>query len=255
MPADLPVSFAAIVPTAYGPMLVNRHDLDQTAALLRQGVAIDHGDIMLLHQVLGVLGPATTLVDVGANVGTYSLALAPAVGPAGKVHAFEPQRIIFNMLAGSVALSGHTNIWCHNMAVGDRQGRIELPQFDYRRELNFGSVEFGPEQVEPLSQQRGHDPELVEYVPLTTIDSFGFPRLDVMKIDAEGMDMQVIDGAAETIRRCRPVLYVEWIKVDQQALRGQLEGFGYETHVNGGNLLAVPLEKRELIRVERRQPE
>jgi FkbM family methyltransferase len=234
-------------------MLVNRHDLDQTAALLRRGVAVDHSDIMLLRQVLEVLGAGTTFVDVGANFGTYSLGLAPAVGPTGAVHAFEPQRIIFNMLAGSIALNGYTNVWCHNMAVGDRHGRIEVPQFDYDMELNFGSVEFGAEQLEPLSQDRGHQSASVEYVPLTTIDSFEFPRLDVMKIDAEGMDMQVIAGAAGTIRRCRPVLYVEWIKVDQEALRGQVEGLGYEIHPNGSNLLCVPIEKRELIRVESKQ--
>lgn len=252
MAADFSVSFTAIVPTAYGPLLVNRHDLDQTAALLRLGVAVDHGDIMLLHEVLSALGPGTTFIDVGANFGTYSIALASAVGPTGKIHAFEPQRIIFNLLAGNVALNGLTNVWCHHMALGDRQDRIEIPQFDYNRELNFGSVEFGPEQVEPLSQQRGHDPALVEYVPLTTIDSFEFAAADLIKIDAEGMEMAVLAGAAKTISRCRPVLHVEWLKVGRETLENHVRELGYETHLNSGNMLCIPVEKREFLRVSDR---
>jgi FkbM family methyltransferase len=249
-----PLPFTTVVPTAYGQMLINRNDINQTAALFRLGVAADHAKIMLLGQALQVLGPGSTFIDVGANFGTYSLALAPVVGPAGKVHAFEPQRIIFNMLAGSVALNALTNVWCHNMAVGDRQDRIEMPQFDYGKELNFGSIEFGPEQRETLSQERRHDPERVEYVSLTTIDSFAFPRADLMKIDTEGMEMAVLAGAADTITRCRPVLYVEWITVDRAALQSRIEGFGYETHLNGGNLLCVPLEMRERLRVHSGPP-
>jgi len=112
--------------------------------------------------------------------------------PGGKIHAFEAQRMIFNMLAGSVALNALENIVCHNVAIGDREGSIELPQFDYFRELNFGSVELGDEQRERLTQQRGHDPKKIEHVPLRTIDGFGFENVALIKIDVEGMEMQVL---------------------------------------------------------------
>lgn len=245
------VSFTAIVPTAYGQMLVNRHDINQTGALFRTGLAIDHAEIMLLRRALTLLGQDCIFLDIGANFGTYSLALAPYTA---RVHAFEPQRIICNMLAGSVALNGLSNVWCHNVAVGDRMDRIEIPQFDYNQTLNFGSIEFGPEQREALTQQRAHDPTRVEFVPLVTIDSFGFARADIMKIDAEGMEMAVLDGAAETIARCRPVLYVEWIKLDQTTLASRIAGFGYDIHVNGGNLLCVPTEMRERLKVNSKPP-
>lgn len=245
--ATLP--FTVVVPTVYGQMLVNRHAINQTSALFKTGMAPDHAEIMLLANLLGRLGTGLTFADVGANFGSYSLALARAVGAGGKVHAFEPQRIIYNMLVGSVALNGLENVWCHNVAIGEREGQIEIPQFDYHRELNFGGIEFGSEQREPLSQPRGHDPSRVELVRMTTIDSFAVPRLDLMKIDVEGMEMAAIAGAGVTIRRCRPVLYVEWIKADAPALQQQIRGFDYEVHLNGGNLLCIPLEMREQIPV------
>ena len=149
-----PVPFTIIVPTAYGQMLVNRHDINQTNALVKTGHAVDHTEIVLLTHVMQLLGTDLTVLDVGANFGTYTLAFARNVGAHGKVHAFEPQRVLFHMLAGSVALNSLTNVFCHHLAVGDREGSVEIPQFDYSQPLNFGSIEFTAEQHEPLNQLR-----------------------------------------------------------------------------------------------------
>jgi hypothetical protein len=138
-----PVSFAAIVPTAYGQMLVNRYDINQTNALFKTGMAIDHGEIKMLAKLLDKGRPDPVVIDVGANFGTYTLAFASYVGPRGRVYAFEPQRLIYYMLAGSVALNSLTNVHCFNVAVGDHEDLIDVPQFDYSKPMNFGSVEFG----------------------------------------------------------------------------------------------------------------
>ena len=87
-------------------MIVNRNDINQTNALVETGRAFDHDSIESPAQILRECGPNPVLLDIGANLGTYSLGLAPDVGPDGRIHAFEPQRIIFNMLAGSVAPVG-----------------------------------------------------------------------------------------------------------------------------------------------------
>lgn len=234
--------FSIVVPTVYGQMIVNRNDINQTNALLKTGRAIDHEEIVLLSRILSMLGSGLTVIDIGANFGTYSLGLAPYVGERGKVHAFEPQRIIFNMLAGSVALNALTNVYCHNMAVGEEEGSVEIPQFDYSKPLNFGSIEFGPEQREALTQAREYDAARAEHVPLTTVDRFNFERVDLMKIDAEGMELEVLRGAMETIRRCRPVMYVEFVKVDQNMLRQRIGEFDYVIHPIGMNFLCIPSE-------------
>jgi len=244
-----------VLPTAYGQMLVNRHDLNQTNALLKKGVAIDHDEIMMLAEILPVLGRNLTVVDIGANFGAYALALSRFVGPYGKIHAFEPQRIIFNMLAGSVALNSLTNVFCHHMALGDREGKLEIPQFNYSRALNFGSIEFTAEQREPLTQRRRHDPRRIEYVPLSTLDRFEFDYVHMIKIDVEGMEMQVLDGAINTIRRCRPVLYMEFLKSDRAALQQRIADLGYEVHKKEINFLCIPEELTDRIKVPLAQPD
>jgi len=233
-------------------MIVNRHDITETNFLFKKGFSLVHSEIVFLTNVLRRCGNNLTVVDVGANVGTHALAFASVVGPQGTVHAFEPQRIIFNMLCGSVALNSITNLYCYNMAVGDRQESIEIPQFDYTQPLNFGSIEFGARQREVLSQPRRHDPNRVEFVPLTTLDHFAFRRVDLMKIDAEGMELQVLDGAAETIRRCQPVLYVEFVKVDADALRERIVACGdYSVYKNKSNYLCVPSRLSDQLRALR----
>ena len=247
------IPFTIILPTAYGQMLVNRHDINQTNALLKTGHAVDHAEIVLLSQVLQLLGTDLTVLDIGANFGAFSLGLAGCVGAQGKVHAFEPQRLLFNMIAGSVALNSLTNVFCHHMALGDREGAVEIPQFDYAQPLNFGSIEFTADQREPLTQLRGHDPRRAEFVTLTTIDRLALPQVHLMKIDAEGMEMQVLVGAAETLRRCRPVVYVEFLKSDKAALHRQLTASGYTLHENGINFLSIPNELADRFRINRAQ--
>ncbi len=237
-----PLSFTLVLSTVYGQMLVNRNDINQTNALFKTGQAIDHSEIELLATILSFAPPDPIVVDIGANIGTYTLRLAAAAGPRGRVHCFEPQRILCNMIAGSTVLNGLTNVICHTMAVGAREGALEVPQFDYHRPLNFGSVEFGPEQREPLDQPRGHDPARREFVPVTTLDRFGFSRLDLVKIDAEGMEAEVLEGATETLKRCRPVVYVEFTKSDQAALKTRLQGLGYTLYPVQMNFLCVPSE-------------
>jgi FkbM family methyltransferase len=250
-PAVPLVPFATIVPTLYGPMLINRHDINQTNSLYKTGLALEHADIILLTQLLSYLGTDLTFVDVGANFGTFALGLARALGPNGKVHAFEPQRIIYNLLVGSVALNSLTNVYCYNVALGNTEGQVEIPQFDYNQPMNFGSVEFTPDQIEPLHQIRGHDPAKSEFVPLKTIDSFNFPKLNIMKVDTEGMELEVLQGAVQTIRRCRPLLYVEFLKGNREALGKAILALDYAVHQNGNNLLCIPTELASRIPIAR----
>ena len=244
--------FTLVVPTIYGVMLVHRYDDQQTNPLAKRGIAVAHSEIVLLARLLRECDPNPIVVDVGANVGTYSLALSHVVVPKGKIHAFEPQRIIFNMLAGSIALNSITNVYCYNQAIGDTEGLIEIPQFDYNQPLNFGSVEFGPSQVEQLSQSRKYDPESVEHVPITTIDRFDWKRVDLLKVDVEGMEVQAILGAHRTIQQCRPLLYVEFVKSDVDRLRYLIADFQYELFEIGFNYLAVARERIHMMHVVER---
>src|ERR1700677_2124963 len=82
-----PFPFAIIVPTIYGNMIVNRHDVNQTNALIKTGAAVDHPTIVFLARLLRLGEKNPVFIDVGANIGTYSLALAHCVGRGGEGHS------------------------------------------------------------------------------------------------------------------------------------------------------------------------
>ena len=139
-----------------------------------------------------------TVIDVGANIGTHAVALANMVGPAGTVHAFEPQRRLFQMLSGNVALNALPGVFCHQAAVGDKMGAIELPPLPPpETNFNFSAVSI-------MEGGAGG-----ERVPLVTLDSLNLARCSMVKIDVEGMETLVLAGARRLIETCKPVIYVE----------------------------------------------
>lgn len=236
--------FAVVVPTVYGPMIVHRMDSPQSLPLFTTGQAVGHGEILLLLDALAEraqgLVEGCVVADVGANFGCFTLAFARAVGPSGLVLAFEPQRPIYHMLCGSIALNGLLNVRAINAVVGSKTAWIEHPAFDYGQPLSFGSVEFGPVQTETLQQERQPAPEGFT-IMVKALDAAELQRLDLLKVDAEGMEMDVLHGAEKTIARCRPIIYVEWLKVDKWLLRTWLEARGYlVSNAPGSNFLALP---------------
>jgi len=221
--------------------MVNRHDINQTWSLIKSGKAEGDSEINMIRQMLDYIQADTKIfVDVGANIGTHSFAVARHLADAGRVYSFEPQRLLFQIICGTMALNSVTNVYCYNAAVGAAAGELAVPQFDYFKPMNFGSVEFGENQIEKLDQERGNDPEKVEYVPVVTIDSVRLPGVHVLKIDAEGMEFEVLAGARETILRFTPILIVEFFKVDFNKLGHKLEEMGYRVYIHDIVFICIP---------------
>lgn len=238
-PLLVDVPFAMIVPSIYGPVIVNRYDINQTTALIKTGRAFDHAAIELLCGFLASAAEGAVCLDVGANYGLFGLAFARALRRVqGVCHAFEAQRIIASMASGTAVLNSVQNLIVHNVAVGDRSGAIPVPGFDYERELNFGSIEFGGQQREKLSQDRIYTP-FPELVRLVRLDDFGFTNVHIVKIDVEGMENLVLEGARELIEREKPVISIEWLKSDRTSLVRQLKGFGYRVYEWGHDFLCI----------------
>lgn len=238
------IPFSIIASTVYGQMILNRYDINQTQTLISTGRGLDHSEIEMFKMLLNANlyeGP-NVVVDIGANFGTYALGLCQDIGEDSVVHAFEAQRIIHNMLAGTMALNGVENVFCHHVALGDKEGQIEIPQFNYNQAMNFGSIEFGDNQTEELAQVRGNDDSKKEFVRLTTLDSFNLSNVHFIKIDVEGMEMEVLTGARNTIIRSRPLMYIEYLKTDMKLLENKIKGFDYDVHINSGNFLCIPTE-------------
>jgi FkbM family methyltransferase len=178
----------------HGLFMYNRNDAFIGRGLDVYGEWCDF-EIQLLRLFIK---PGNTVIDAGSNIGTHAVAFANLVGAGGVVHAFEPQRQNFLMLAGNVALNALDNVVCHQKAVGDAMGEIRLPPLPSPdTHFNFGAVS--------LSQGS----ETGESVPIVTLDSLDLPACRLIKIDTEGMEPQVLAGAQALIDRCRPLLYVE----------------------------------------------
>lgn len=233
--------YNVIATTDIGTFIVNRHDTGVGKQLLDNGI-YEQGELALLRKVVLALREqrgSLTFLDVGANIGIHSVHLAPLLGPHGRVHAFEAQRIVFNMLAGNVALSSNENIYCHHCAVGRSVGEIDIPQFDYASPLAVGSIEFGEHQDEFIGQARRHDPARQERVRMVAIDDFRFHHADLIKIDVEGMELDALEGSRTLIERSFPVLFVEFLKSDRAALKDWLKQRQYRLFPFGLNYLAI----------------
>jgi FkbM family methyltransferase len=176
----------------YGPMLYLVTDRFIGQSLDRYG-EFSEGEVTIFRQIVR---PGGTVLDIGANLGTHTVFFAKATGSGGAVYAFEPQRVLFQILCANVALNGLSNVYTYQAAVGRQAGTVTLPRIDYTVANNFGGLMLG-------NWSAG------EATPLLTIDSLNLPACHLIKVDVEGMEAEAIAGAEQTIRRFRPFLYVE----------------------------------------------
>lgn len=177
-----------------GWMIYNRNDAYLGRSLDIYG-EYSNGEVDVFRQVI----PAGALVvEVGANIGAHTVALANIAGPHGAVMTFEPQRVLFQTLCGNVALNSIPNAYCRNEAVADVHGAIKVANLDPNQQTSFGSF-----NLEDFQDYAG------ETRPVVTLDSLPLPKCDFLKIDVEGMEGKVIAGGGKMIRRHRPILYVE----------------------------------------------
>lgn len=143
-----------------------------------------------------VLREGDIVVEAGANIGAHTVMMAQAVGIAGVIHAFEPQRLVYQALCANIALNQLVNVHTYLAGCGEAPGALRVPLIDPTIPTNFGGVRmFGHEEG--------------ELVPVMTIDSLELPHCRLLKVDVEGMELETLKGAKQTITRYRPMLYVE----------------------------------------------
>ncbi|RMG47005.1 MAG: FkbM family methyltransferase [Acidobacteria bacterium] len=147
--------------------------------------------------------PGMVAVDVGANFGYFTLHLSRLVGPEGRVIAFEPSRRFAERLAWHIEANGAANVVMERVALSDRDGEAELLQGEASATMHWTGAKA------PGGRER---------VRTTTLDGWwrrwtsggGEDRLDVIKVDIDGHEPRFLAGAAETLRRHRPLLLIEF---------------------------------------------
>lgn len=150
------------------------------------------------------LRPGMWFVDVGANIGWYSLLAARRIGPAGRVIAVEPRPDSAARLGMSAGENGLSNIVVHQVAAGAATGRMKIGAL-------VGGHNAGGTWLlttDRLLQQTSVGHQLFD-VDVRRLDDLAIGRCDLMKLDIEGAEYLMLQGAVATIERCRPVILSE----------------------------------------------
>jgi len=201
-----------------------------------------------------IVRPRSVIYDIGANVGFLSLVAAQIAGPAGCVCAFEPLPDNFRQLERNAQINGFKRVKAKNVAISDCDG---LAPFLVSRSPTWGKLASVPGEA---SDQIGKtEVATFRLDSIVTIDQLPLPH--VIKIDVEGAEAQVLDGAIETIRRARPILIIE-LHGTNAVVAEKLSALGYSATVIGSlkpiveshwnsQVVAFPSPCPELERIQR----
>lgn len=232
-----------LIPTDYGTFCVSRFDqgpgfLGVGGQLLTNGT-FDDQEVELLRQIAVRLPANPVILDIGANIGVHSVNLAESVSHLnGTILSFEPQRIVFQMLCANLAINSIDNVYAFNKAVGSENILIKIPTIDYYQNASIGSLELTPIQKENIGQRPMLN-ETSEKVECISLDSLNLPRLDLIKIDVEGMEDHVLEGATTLFSTLKPICFIEWMKSDKEKLRYWFTSKGFTVHEVGYNFLCI----------------
>lgn len=250
---NLPRKLAFVVAaTDHGSLIVNRFDrhlvdgdngIGVGFQLLERG-AYDPAEVNLVRSLLDLrrqyYGDGVVAIDCGANIGVHTVEWAKHMTGWGVVLAFEAQERIYYALAGNLALNNLFNARAIHAAVTAQPGMMKIPSLNYTMPGSFGSLELRPRgTTEFIGQPIDYSESAMVEVHAINLDSFNFDRLDLIKIDVEGMELEALAGAAKCVGTHYPIVLVEMIKTDRQRLRTWLETFGYAILGDEMNFLAI----------------
>lgn len=217
--------------TSLAPLVKHRVYVQRTglaAGLKRRG---GFGFLPLLkplsqeHQFLaGMDWRGKTVYDVGGHIGVISMFFARAVGEWGRVVTFEPNPQSYAVIMDHIQLNGLTNVQVLAIGLGERRGsaRFVVPSFSSAR----GTA--APDRQERYLPQAGVQVYQIEIDTLDNqIAAHSLPQPDFVKIDVEGLEVEVLHGMSHTLREHRPELLIELHGASAQPIMAYLLDQGY----------------------------
>jgi FkbM family methyltransferase len=150
-----------------------------------------------------LIQPGDTVLDLGANIGTHSLAFSRFTGPNGLVIAIDAQRRAFRLLCLNMLLNQADWVTPINALVGATPSLRMLPEINQSNE-NWGAVSYAA-----IDQQADAGDALLLPLPIVSIDSLRLRRCSLVKMDIEGMEYDALQGATDLLNRLRPAVYFE----------------------------------------------
>jgi hypothetical protein len=226
-----------VIDTIYGKWIVCRHAQYHAEALVKTGVPLHPNEAAFMLSIIETLPDDCVIVDGGSNVGIFSVPFATAVKDrGGKVYAFEVQKQLYQALCGTSVLNDLDSLEVFNCGLGAHVDTLKIPKVDYSREWDYGCLSLVDQHNISNTQY-----ELIDIVPL---DNFELERLDFIKLDIEGMEIEALKGGEQTIKTHRPWAFIEYWNVDRAELRAWFDGLDYTLYeMDPANVLCCPNEK------------
>jgi FkbM family methyltransferase len=206
----------------YGLTLYNSNDMYVGKSLDQYGEYAE-AEIDLFKELIK---EGDTVYDIGANIGSHTLAMARMVGEEGTVAAFEPQRQIYYVLCGNIALNNLSNVHCMPIALSNIAGSIKVPELNFKQLGNFGALGL-----------EGAPPDNFSIAQVMRLDDLNPTACNFIKVDVEGMESRVILGGSKTIDQYKPFLYVEDDRQqNSKDLVNLLHAHGYKVYLHSPTL-------------------
>ncbi len=207
-------------------MYLYAHDRSVTPSLLKNGIYEKYTTEVFKSSIKADM----TVVDIGANIGYFTLIAAKLVGPAGKVYAFEPEPHNYELLTKNVLINHYDNIASIPKAVSNKTGEAEL----FVDRINLGGHSLSEDTV---LEKAGY-----LKIEAVTLDDFfgktvGNLAIDVMKIDAEGAEGIILEGAEKVLKHDLKI-FMEFLPrglknmgTDPLGLLRRLQGLGFKINI------------------------
>lgn len=193
-----------IIKTKHGQMIVNTHDKGISQSLLAKGEWAMTELEMTRQYATGIV------LDVGANIGTHTLYYAKT---AKMVYAFEPQPFMFDMLCCNLLLNDVLNVTPIQCALGPADGLTNM------------NIHDPTEDNSPAGEGVGKGESTVS---MHKLDSLGIGKVDFIKMDIEGFELEALKGMIDTLGKYQPVLYIEIHYAHLiEPIKAYLARFGY----------------------------
>lgn len=197
------------------------------------------------------------VIDLGANIGYFTLLSARLVGEQGRVYSFEPEPKNFKYLKKNIELNGYKNVFPQNKAVSDKNGKIKLYICHYDSGHHTINQHKGIDSYKPDFKDKE------EFVEIETVRLDDFlegreQKVDVMKIDIEGAEMLALSGMDKTIKQNKtlkifveffPLLLKEMGVAPEDFLRKILDEYRFSVFVIGHDYAMKGVSNKEFMRV------
>lgn len=178
--------------------------------------------------------PNTNVIDVGANIGMHSLTMAEMVSPNCKVFSFEP--VYWDIIVMNADVNHLQDKICvFNKGLGKKNEVIEIKTFDRKMKKPYGRVSLKGE----VGLKEDKDLKVKKEIGVITLDSLKLDHISEIKIDVEGMELDVLEGAKETITKNKPVIFIEILKSNYDSFINE-PIMKYLTNICKYHIIAIP---------------